>query len=80
MFSKNKTFHYQKESSTTRGEHFAGVGLDQRRQRSSKAPNMALMEAQQQKMAPGIEGQTIGKQNGGGHFTPQLAMSSQSES
>lgn len=79
MFSKNKTFNYQKESSTTRGEHFAGVGLDQRRQRSSKAPTMALMEAQKQ-VPQGIEGQTIGKQNGGGHFTPQLAMSSQSES
>ena len=31
IFSKNKTFNYPKESSTTRGDHFVAIGVDQRR-------------------------------------------------
>ena len=31
IFSKNKTFNYPKESSTTRGDHFVAIGMDQRR-------------------------------------------------
>lgn len=44
MISKNKTFNYPKESSTTRGDHFIAIGLDQRRQRSSKVPTLGMME------------------------------------
>lgn len=41
MFQKNKTFNYPKESSTTRGEQ---LGVESRRQRSSKAPQHMTTE------------------------------------
>lgn len=83
IFHKNKTFNYPKESSTSRGDHFMqinGVGGDSRRQRSSKAPPMSVVEAQKQAVQGSTEGALLGKGSHGGHFTPQLMMSSQSES
>jgi len=79
--SKNKTFNYPKESSTTRGEHFIAIGLDQRRQRSSKVPTIGTTENQRQMQL--LDGQSSGKtqhHSANGHFTPQLMMTSQSES
>ena len=57
IFQKNKTFNYPKESSTTRGEQ---LGVESRRQRSSKAPQHMTTETAQHKQ-PAV---------GEGHYTP----------
>ena len=91
VFHKNKTFNYPKESNTQRGDHYSPIkNMEVRRQRSTKPPIMQVVEAHKtgHPGASGLEsahkhmGSKTGSQHGGvnGHFTPQLIMSSQSES
>ena len=91
VFHKNKTFNYPKESNTQRADHYSPIkNMEVRRQRSTKPPIMQVVEAHKTGLpgASGLEsahkriGSKTGSQHGGvnGNFTPQLIMSSQSES